>query len=162
MTTTGHRFASSVDSEVLCHLIEDQLEVCGDLFDAVHAALTPVQGSWALAVLDQHDGRIVVAAHRSPLLIAHTSHGDFATSDIAAIAEWADEFQVLDDGDVVDLTSINRRRNHGGDAMPPTMIRSTWRGRDADLNGYADYMAEGVDEQSEPQPGCSTSLAAGS
>ncbi len=147
LTTTGHRFASSVDSEVLCHLIEDQLEVCGDLFDAVHAALTPVQGSWALAVLDQHDGRIVVAAHRSPLLIARTSHGDFATSDIAAIAEWADEFQVLDDGDVVDLTSTNRWRNHGGDAMPPTMIRSTWRGRDADLNGYADYMAKEIDEQ---------------
>ncbi len=147
LTTTGHRFASSVDSEVLCHLIEDQLEVCGDLFDAVHAALTPVQGSWALAVLDQHDGRIVVAAHRSPLLIARTSHGDFATSDIAAIAEWVDEFQVLDDGDVVDLTSTNRWRNHGGDAMPPTMIRRTWRGRDADLNGYADYMAKEIDEQ---------------
>jgi len=147
LTTTGHRFASSVDSEVLCHLIEDQLEVCGDLFDAVHAALTPVQGSWALAVLDQHDGRIVVAAHRSPLLIARTSHGDFATSDIAAIAEWADEFQVLDDGDVVDLTSTNRWRNHGGDAMPPAMIRSTWRGRDADLNGYTDYMAKEIDEQ---------------
>ena len=65
LTTTGHRFASSVDSEVLCHLIEDQLEVCGDLFDAVHAALTPVQGSWALAVLDQHDGRIVVVAFRN-------------------------------------------------------------------------------------------------
>ena len=147
LTTTGHRFASSVDSEVLCHLIEDQLEVGGDLFDAVQAALTPVEGSWALAVLDQHAGRIVVAAHRSPLLIARTSHGDFATSDIAAIAEWVDEFQVLDDGDVVDLTSTNRWRNQGGDAMPPTMTRSTWRGRDADLNGYTDYMAKEIDEQ---------------
>ena len=87
---------------------------------------------------------------RPPLPAAHRPHlaiGDFATSDIAAIAEWADEFQVLDDGDVVDLTSINRRRNHGGDAMPPTMIRSNWRGRDADLNGYADYMAKEIDEQ---------------
>jgi glucosamine--fructose-6-phosphate aminotransferase (isomerizing) len=147
LTTTGHRFASSVDSEVLCHLIEDQLEVCGDLFDAVQAALTPVEGSWALAVLDQQTGRIVVAADHSPLLIAHTSHGDFATSDIAAIAEWADEFQVLDDGDVVDLTSTDRWRNHGVDAMPPTMTRSTWRDRDADSNGYADYMAKEIDEQ---------------
>jgi glutamine---fructose-6-phosphate transaminase (isomerizing) len=147
LTTTGHRFASSVDSEVLCHLIEDQLQLCGDLFDAVQAALTAVKGSWALAVLDQHAGRIVVAANRSPLLIARTSHGDFATSDIAAVAEWADEFQVLNDGDIVDLTSTNRWRNQGVDAVPPTMTRCTWRGRDADLNGYADYMAKEIDEQ---------------
>jgi glucosamine--fructose-6-phosphate aminotransferase (isomerizing) len=147
LTTTGHRFASSVDSEVLCHLIEDQLDVCGDLFDAVQAALTPVEGSWALAVLEQDAGRIVVAAHRSPLLVARTSHGDFATSDIAAIADWADEFQVLNDGDVVELTSTNRWCNHGVNAMAPTMTRSTWRGRDADLNGYADYMAKEIDEQ---------------
>jgi glucosamine--fructose-6-phosphate aminotransferase (isomerizing) len=147
LTTSGHRFASSVDSEVLCHLIEDQLQLCGDLFDAVQAALTSVEGSWALAVLEQGTGRIVVAAHGSPLLVARTPHGDFATSDIAAIAEWADEFQVLDDGDVVDLTSTNRWRNQGGDAMPPTMTQSDWCGRDADLNGYADYMAKEIDEQ---------------
>jgi glucosamine--fructose-6-phosphate aminotransferase (isomerizing) len=147
LTTTGHRFASSVDSEVLCHLIEDQLDVCGDLFDAVQAALTSVEGSWALAVLDHHADRIVVAAHRSPLLVARTSHGDFATSDIAAIADWADEFQVLDDGDVVDLTRTNRWRNHGVDAMPPAMTPSTWRGRDADLNGCVDYMAKEIDEE---------------
>jgi glucosamine--fructose-6-phosphate aminotransferase (isomerizing) len=147
LTTTGHRFASSVDSEVLCHLIEDQLEVCGDLFDAVQAALTPVEGSWALAVLDQQTGRIVVAADHSPLLIARTSHGDFATSDIAAIADWADEFQVLDDGDVVDLTSTNRWRNRGVDALPLAPTICTWNCGDADLNGYADYMAKEIDEQ---------------
>ena len=50
-------------------------------------ALTQVQGSWGLAVLEQYTGRLVTAAHGSPLLIAHTSHGDFATSDINAVAE---------------------------------------------------------------------------
>ena len=146
LITAGRRFASSVDSEVLCHLIEDQLQLCGGLFDAVQVALTHVEGSCGLAVLEQYTGRLVVATHRSPLLIAHTSHGDFATSDIAAIADWADEFRVLEDGDVVDLTSPNGWRNHGVDAVPPTMTRCTWRGRHADLNGYADFMAKEIDE----------------
>jgi glucosamine--fructose-6-phosphate aminotransferase (isomerizing) len=147
LTTAGHRFASSVDSEVLCHLIEDRLELCGDLFGAVQIALTHVEGSWALAVLQQYTGRVVVAAHRSPLLIAHTSHGDFATSDIAAVTDWVDEFRVLEDGDVADLTGPNGWRNHGVDAVPPAMTRCTWRGAEADLNGYADYMAKEIDEQ---------------
>ncbi|MDT5202075.1 MAG: hypothetical protein QOH34_3597, partial [Mycobacterium sp.] len=42
LTVGGHRFASSVDSEVLCHLIEDQLQLCGDLFYAVQTALNQV------------------------------------------------------------------------------------------------------------------------
>jgi glucosamine--fructose-6-phosphate aminotransferase (isomerizing) len=149
LTTSGHRFASSVDSEVLCHLIEDQRQRCGDLFEAVQIALTRVEGSWGLAVLEQGTGRILVAAHGSPLLVARTPHGDFATSDIAAVADWADEFQVLEDGDVVELTSTNRWSHHGAAAMPPAMTRCTWRGRDADLNGYSDYMAKEIDEQPE-------------
>jgi glucosamine--fructose-6-phosphate aminotransferase (isomerizing) len=147
LATAGHQFSSSVDSEVLCHLIEDQLQLCGDLFGAVQGALTHVEGSWGLAVLEQGTGRLVVAAHRSPLLIARTSDGDFATSDIAAVADWANEFQVLEDGDVVDLTGTNGWRNHGVVSAPRTMTRCTWRGRDADLNGYADYMAKEIDEQ---------------
>jgi glucosamine--fructose-6-phosphate aminotransferase (isomerizing) len=147
LTTAGHRFASSVDSEVLCHLIEDQLQLCGDLFDAVQTALTRVEGSWALAVLEKGTGRLVVAAHRSPLLIARTSRGDFATSDIAAVADWVDEFRVLEDGDVVDLTGTNRWRNHGVDGVLPAMTRCIWRAGDADLNCYVDYMAKEIDEQ---------------
>src|SRR5439155_20990497 len=38
LATSGHHFATSVDSEVLCHLIEDERMRCGDLFDAVQAA----------------------------------------------------------------------------------------------------------------------------
>ncbi len=83
-----------VDSEVLVHLIEDERRRCDDILQAVQNALTRARGSWALAVLEQRTSRIVVASCDSPLLLAHTSHGDFAASDITAIADWADEFRV--------------------------------------------------------------------
>ena len=155
LTADGHRFASSVDSEVLSHLIEDQLNLCGDLLLAVRAALTGVDGSWALAVLGQDTGRVVVAAHRSPLLIARTADGNFATSDIAAVADWVDEFRVLEDGEVVDLADTESARSPGSGPAGPTM-RCIWRSAerllraaqdDADMNGYADYMAKEIDEQ---------------
>jgi glucosamine--fructose-6-phosphate aminotransferase (isomerizing) len=131
----------------VCHLIEDQLKISADLLDAVQAALTPLEGSWALAVLEEQTGRVVVAAQRSPLLIAHTSHGDFATSDIAAVADWVDEFRVLEDGEVVELAGANGWHEHGIGAVAPVMTRCTRRSGDADLNGYADYMAKEIDEQ---------------
>jgi glucosamine--fructose-6-phosphate aminotransferase (isomerizing) len=147
LTTSGHRFATTVDSEVVCHLIEDQLKICGDLLDAVQAALTPLEGSWALAVLEEQTGRVVVAAQRSPLLIAHTSHGDFAASDVAAVADWVDEFRALEDGEVVELTGANGWHEHSSGAVAPVMARCTRRNGDTDLNGYADYMAKEIDEQ---------------
>ena len=147
LATSGHSFSSAVDSEVLCHLIEDQLEASGDLFDAVGAALTAVEGSWALAVLDQLTGRVVVASNRSPLLIARTAEGDFAASDIAAVADWVDEFRVLEDGDIVELSGDRGWQDSVAGARPPVMARCIWRGNDVDLNGYVDYMAKEIDEQ---------------
>jgi glucosamine--fructose-6-phosphate aminotransferase (isomerizing) len=147
LTTSGHRFATTVDSEVVCHLIEDQLKISADLLDAVQAALTPLEGSWALAVLEEQTGRVVVAAQQSPLLIAHTSLGDFAASDIAAVADWVDEFRALEDGEVVELTGNDGWHNRSVGAVAPLMARCVWRSHDADLNGYVDYMAKEIDEQ---------------
>ncbi|MDV3128682.1 glutamine--fructose-6-phosphate transaminase (isomerizing) [Mycobacterium sp. 21AC1] len=146
LSAAGHRFATTVDSEVLCHLIEDERRSCGDLAQAVQHALARAQGSWALAALERGTGCITVAANGSPLLVAHTPHGDFAASDIAAIADWVDEFRVLDHGDVVELT--NGRWSRSGSAVrPPVATRCRWRGRDVQLDGYTDYMAKEIDEQ---------------
>lgn len=144
----GHKFATTVDTEVLCHLIEDERHHCGDLVQAVRKALTRVTGSWALAVLEEGTGRIVVSACGSPLLLAHTSYGDFAASDIAAIADWTEEFRVLENGDVVELTNRDAlSRSPSGSA--PVVNRCDWRARDVELNGYTDFMAKEIDEQPE-------------
>jgi glutamine---fructose-6-phosphate transaminase (isomerizing) len=147
LTRAGHRIATSVDSEVLSHLIEHELRRAGDLFEAVQNALTRVHGSWAIAVLEQGTGRIVVAALGSPLLVARSRHGDFAASDIAAIADWAEDFRVLDDGDIVELRDGGRWVRGGLASAPVTVGRCDWRGRDVDLNGYSDFMAKEIDEQ---------------
>lgn len=146
MTAAGHRFASKVDSEVLCHLIEDQLDVSGDLFTAVQAALATLEGSWAVAVLEKHTGRVVVAAHRSPLLIARTAQGVFAASDIAAIADWVDEFRVVEDGEVVELHGVGGWHDSAVGAGS-SVVRCIWSSHDTDLNGYVDHMAKEIEEQ---------------
>jgi glucosamine--fructose-6-phosphate aminotransferase (isomerizing) len=147
LSAAGHRFETSVDSEVLCHLIEDQLAISGDLFGAVQEGLSPLEGSWAIAVLEEQTGRVVVASHRSPLLVAHTKFGDFAASDIAAIADWVDEFRILEDGDVVELTGTNGWHAKGTGGVTPVMAQCTWRGLDVALDGHVDYMAKEIDEQ---------------
>ncbi|AFM19312.1 glucosamine--fructose-6-phosphate aminotransferase, isomerizing [Mycolicibacterium chubuense NBB4] len=147
LTRSGHRIATAVDSEVLSHLIEDALSEHRDLFKAVQTGLTRVQGTWAIAVLERGTGRIVVASNGSPLLVAHSAHGVFAASDIAAIVDWTDEFQVLGDGDVVELVDGGQWVRAEADSVPLISRRCSWQGRDADLNGYSDFMAKEINEQ---------------
>lgn len=145
----GHTFVTTVDSEVLCHLIEDERRHGTDLVQALQNALARVHGSWALAVLEQGSGRIIVAAKGSPLVVGHTVEGDFAASDIAAIADWVDEYRVLGDGDIVELAHPDSWPRGGIVIPPPASTRCPWRGRDVELNGYTDYMAKEIDEQPE-------------
>jgi len=147
LQASGHDVVTEVDSEVVAHLIEDRMATSDDLVDAVRSSLTTLRGSWALAVLDERSGRIVVAAHRSPLLVAHTRHGDFATSDIAAVADWVTEFRALEDGEVVELTGRNGWMKHVTGELISRPISCVWTAEDVGLNGRADYMAKEIDEQ---------------
>lgn len=149
LTMSGHRFATDVDSEVLCHLVEDQLALSGDLLAAVQGAVVSLEGSWAIAVLEERTGRLVVAVNRSPLLVAHTKVGDFAASDITAIADWVEEFQVLEDGDVVELTGVNGWHDPDRTVAAPVLPRYVWPSGDPGAGGHADFMAKEIDDQSE-------------
>ena len=108
LLAAGHEFASDTDSEVVAHLVEDSLAgpAKGDLLESVRIACGRLRGSWALAViLADAPGEIVVARRRSPLVIAQTSDGAYAASDITALAGKASQVIQLEDGQLARLSS---------------------------------------------------------
>lgn len=145
----SHEFASDVDSEVICHLVEQLLESGLDLLDAVQATTSRLRGSWAIVVMDAETGRTVGAANGSPLVHATSAAGSFLASDVSAIVDWIEEFQALRDGDIVELATASVWTSAGIRSEAPT----TWladRSRSlATSAGYPDFMAAEIDEQPE-------------
>src|SRR2546421_7677431 len=55
LAADGHLFRSETDTEVLCHLVESHLADGADLADGVRAALSEVEGSFAIVVVSSGD-----------------------------------------------------------------------------------------------------------
>ncbi|OII38578.1 glutamine--fructose-6-phosphate transaminase (isomerizing) [Curtobacterium sp. MMLR14_010] len=145
----GHVFRSDVDSEVISHLVERALAVDHDLMLAVQIAAAQLEGSWAVVVLDSRTGRMVVAAERSPLVVARAPRGDFVASDIGAIAEWCETFVALRDGDVVELGESWSWSSDGVSVAVPFPTPSPFAAAALDLGDHPDHMAKEIEEQPE-------------
>jgi len=103
LISSGHRFRSQTDTEVLAHLIEEHYD--GDLLAATAAAAREAQGAFAIAVLSEDDPeRIIVARRGSPLVIGKGETGTFACSDIPAIAGKVSQVLFLADNELAELT----------------------------------------------------------
>ena len=102
----GYAFTSQTDSELIAHLIELYLQDSSSFIDAIYKAKKRLEGAYAIAVLDYQDPKsIVVARHKSPLLIGLGTDENLAASDPLAIAQLTNEFIFLEDGDVARISS---------------------------------------------------------
>jgi len=106
LTSKGHIFSSETDTEVLAHLCEDCYN--GDLESAVREALLRVEGSYAIAVISDHEPDVIVAARKdSPLIVGMGDGENFLASDIPAIRKYTNKVMYINDGEIVRLTRDN-------------------------------------------------------
>ncbi len=106
LVEAGYRFDSETDTEVVAHFIDYELKRHGDAETALRAALTELDGSYALAVMVADEpGNVYVARNKCPLLIGRGVDGYYAASDVLAVSGYSDEIAYLGDGALVRLES---------------------------------------------------------
>ncbi len=130
----GHTFTTETDTEVLAHMIEDELVlhlspegrgrvrgVDGNentspgvlpeqtratfLIAAVRRALKRVRGTYGIGVLDLNQpGLLIGARHFSPLVIGLGTNENLLASDIPALLPYTKRVLVIEDGEIAALT----------------------------------------------------------
>lgn len=98
LAAAGHIFLSQTDSEVVAHVLDSVYD--GDLIGAVKKTCSRLEGCWALAILCIDFDGFIAVSRGSPVIIARGKDGFFAASDIPAVADGAQRYCVLQDGDV--------------------------------------------------------------
>ncbi|MBK6582900.1 MAG: glutamine--fructose-6-phosphate transaminase (isomerizing) [Gammaproteobacteria bacterium] len=106
----GYRFVSETDTEVIVHLI-DSLRASGlSLLDAVKASISELEGAFAIAVIASDEPHRLVAARKgSPLVVGIGIGEHFVASDQMALRQVTDRVIFLEEGDIVDVTTLGVR-----------------------------------------------------
>lgn len=101
----GYVFTSDTDTEVIAHLVEDELKNAGSLLQAVQTAVKQLHGAYGTVLLDKTDAsRVVVARSGSPLVIGLGIGENFIASDQLALLPVTRRFIFLEEGDVAEIT----------------------------------------------------------
>ncbi|EMA63647.1 glucosamine--fructose-6-phosphate aminotransferase [Halorubrum distributum JCM 13561] len=147
-----HEFTSDTDTEVIPHLIEEELAAQrgeGDLLNAVRAVEVRLEGSYAICAVREGEDEIVVARRGSPLVLGRNDDATFVASDVTAFLEHTRDVTYLEDGDVAALSAEGVEIYADGDLVDRGVETVTWEADAAEKGGYEHYMRKEIHEQPE-------------
>jgi len=105
LTARGRRFESDTDTEVVAHLVSEQVEAGLSPQDAVKAVLPQLRGAFALAIAFKAWPDMLIGARLgSPLVVGYGEGECYLGSDALALAPLTQRITYLEEGDWVVIT----------------------------------------------------------
>ena len=148
LVAAGYEFVSDTDTETIAHLVEDTLKTTPDLFDAVRLATGQLQGAYAIAILREGHGEIVVARHGAPLLLGVAADGHYAASDASALLQVTRTMIYLEDGDTAEISRARIRIARPDGSPAKRVSHESKLAIDAvELGPYQHFMQKEIFEQ---------------
>lgn len=148
LVARGRTLSSETDSEIVAHLIEEELERGLAPREALTAAVAHVEGSYALAVMFRDRPDALFATRKdSPLCVGWADDAAVLASDAMALGDHADRVLHLEDGEVARL---RRGEVHVWDARGRAVTRQAepmGTPETVSLGGFSTFMEKEIHEQ---------------
>ncbi|MGD2201662.1 MAG: glutamine--fructose-6-phosphate aminotransferase, partial [Candidatus Bathyarchaeota archaeon] len=147
MIAKGHTFKSRTDTEVIAHLIEEEMKGDIGLDEAVLNSLRRLDGSYAIAVVSTSDpDKILCARQESPLVIGVSDKGAFCASDAPAMLPFTNKVVYLRNGElaIIDTEGYDIRTVREGAPVERELEEITWSLEMAEKQGYPHFMLKEI------------------
>jgi glutamine---fructose-6-phosphate transaminase (isomerizing) len=147
----GAKFSTETDSEVIAHLVTDEMRQGRSPAEAVDAALPRLRGAFALAFLFAGEEDLLIGARKgSPLAVGFGDDAMYIGSDAIALAPFTDTVSYLEDGD---RAVIHRGKVEIHDASGKPVRRDVLKSQASvmliDKGNHRHFMAKEIHEQPE-------------
>jgi glutamine---fructose-6-phosphate transaminase (isomerizing) len=146
-----HRFQSETDTEVVAHLIEQNLRDNPhlDFEGAFREMLKEIRGIYALVAMSADESDKLITARLGPPIVIGMGEGEyFVASDIPAILSHTRDLFFLGDHEMAVVTRDGVRVTDGeGNEIKPQIQRVNWDPIQAEKGGYKHFMLKEIYEQ---------------
>jgi len=146
----GHNFTSLTDTEVIAHMIEEEMKNDVEIHQAIINTLKQLEGSYAVAILSSSDPkRIYCARNESPLVLGVSENGTFCASDVPAILPYTNKVLYMRNGEfaVLDENEFRITRIDNGTEVVRAIQEINWTIELAEKQGYPYFMLKEINEQ---------------
>ena len=147
----GVRFASETDTEVVAHLVTEEMKKGSSPVEAVKATLPRLRGAFALAFIFAGEDDLMIGARvGSPLAVGHGKGEMYLGSDAIALAPFTDTISYLEDGDwaVVRRGGVDIR-DAAGRPVKRQIVKTGGAAFLVDKGNHRHFMAKEIHEQPE-------------
>jgi len=149
LESAGHKFASETDTEIVAHLVDDEVRAGNAPREAVLRALKRVQGAYAICVLvDGAPDQIIAARNDAPLILGVGVGENFVASDVPAILNRTREMIFLEEKELavvraggIEVVDLD------GNPLDRKPQRILWDAMMAEKGGHKHFMLKEIHEQ---------------
>jgi len=147
LESRGHIFRSLTDSEVIVHLIEENIDK--GLVEAVRSAVKKLVGNFAFAAIRISErNRIVCARHDAPLICCFNAEEAAVASDISGVVSIFDEVIYIPNDSIVILGRGKCQiTNFGGKEIKVAPRKVMIEIKDIDKGHFPHFMLKEIHEQ---------------
>ncbi len=150
LAASGSEFKSETDTEIISHLVYAERKAGKSLVDSVRGALRRLEGSYAIAVVDETvPDQIVIAKNGgNPIVVGIGVGENFVASDIATILPYTRQMQILQDAELAVVTreGVAITSFDGAPVERPRKLIQ-WDPVQAEKGGYDRFMQKEIFEQ---------------
>ncbi|MDA9599677.1 glutamine--fructose-6-phosphate transaminase (isomerizing) [Candidatus Pelagibacter sp.] len=148
LLSKGHKFKSQTDTEVIVHLITENLKT-SELQVAITKTLKQLHGSFALGIIFKNMSDLIIGARRgSPLAVGYGPNENYLGSDSYALKSMTNKITYLEDGEFcfIKKDEVNFF-NEDGIKINKKVLELSTEQQNYDKGDFKHFMAKEIEEQ---------------